>query len=162
MDSFPMIFYHVDPYSGKEPKYIMTLNQCPRCKSFFYRISEETTCPECTEILEDQFRKITEYLQGKHHGNVREAAAVCGMEISQVKQWIREKRMELAEEDDSVQVTCEHCGVPIRSGRLCGKCEQDKKRIVHDLSDAFRRGHTPAQEQPDTHVAGRMRFIRRR
>ena len=46
------------------------------------------------------------------------------MEPAQIRQWIREDRLQFAE-DSPIRIPCEKCGTMIRSGRFCEKCTME-------------------------------------
>lgn len=81
---------------------------------------------------------------------------MCEVEVSQIHQWLREERLELAE-GSGIVLNCEICGSPIMSGRYCDKCRRD---LTMGLKDVVRANK---KEEPEIRKAIRdgdkMRFL---
>ena len=57
-----------------------------------------------------------------------------------------------------VGLTCENCGVPVRSGRFCSKC---KNSMANDLQGMYKKKKTMVEKKPDTKDNPRMHFLDR-
>lgn len=90
--------------------------------------------------------------------DIMEVAEACEVEVSQIKQWIREDRLEFTE-DSPVKLPCENCGQMIRSGKYCEKCKRD---MANNLSSAIEKPkkviEQPKKSQP---TGNKMRFLDR-
>lgn len=120
----------------------MELRNCKSCNRLFQYIGGSPLCPQCRESLEEKFGEVKEYIYEHPGQTMSQVSEAMDISIKQIKQWIREDRLVLSEAAAD-GVTCEHCGVPIRSGRYCEKC---KNKMVNKLSATI--SH-PAKERPE-------------
>ncbi len=134
----------------------MDVRNCKKCKRLFNYIAGEPLCPTCREELEKKFQEVKKYLQEHRGASLAQTAEDCDVDEHQIRQWIREERLELMSGIDT-GITCEACGTPIATGKYCEKC---KASMINDLSAAGRRpvqAETPKMDSR-THE-NRMRFI---
>lgn len=84
--------------------------------------SETDLCKNCQASME--FREVREYVR-EHDVNEFQLAEVFGIPLRQVKQWIREGRLEY-KEDVNLMTTlyCQRCGKKIRFGNFCPECNK--------------------------------------
>ena len=96
------------------------------------------------------------FLFDNRNSTIRDVVENCDVEESQVRQWVREERLEFSSGIDA-GVVCENCGAPISSGRFCEKC---KASMINDLQAAGRRPEVeaPKVDKRQTHE-NRMRFL---
>lgn len=86
-----------------------------------------------------------------------EVSEECEVEPGQIRQWIREDRLQFAE-DSPIRIPCEKCGVMMRSGRFCDKCSAE-------MVGGFKQATQKAQPKPEpvrshrTSEKDRMRFL---
>ena len=134
----------------------MDVKNCKRCRRLFNYIGGQPICPQCREELENKFQEVKKYLFDHRNSNIADVVENCDVEESQVRQWVREERLEFSSGID-IGVVCENCGTPITSGRFCDKC---KASMINDLKNA---GRQPEVEQPKPKKAvsdgNRMRFL---
>lgn len=133
----------------------MDVKNCRSCGKLFNYISGPFICPACREALEEKFQEVKKYIYEHKGVNVAGVAEACDVEAGQIRQWIREERLEFAE--GSLEMGCEQCGAPITSGRFCAKC---KNAMVNNLSGAYQSA-SPVQPQKrdDSKSGPRMRFM---
>lgn len=71
-----------------------------------------------------QFREIREYVR-EHDVNEFQLAETFGIPLRQVKQWIREGRLEYKEIMNMVtSLHCQRCGKSIQFGNFCPECNR--------------------------------------
>lgn len=99
----------------------MDVRTCRECKRIFNYLSGPVICPACREALEEKFQEVKKYIMDHKGAGMQEVADECEVDIQQIRQWLREERLELTE-NSAIVLTCESCGGPIRSGRFCDKC----------------------------------------
>ena len=92
---------------------------------------------------------------------IKEVAAECEVPENQIKQWVREERLEFSK--GSGALSCEQCGEPISTGRFCDKC---KATMTNNLNASVAPG-IQARRQAAMDAAakelknkGGMRFIK--
>lgn len=110
----------------------MDVRTCRTCKRIFNYLSGPLLCPSCREALENKFQEVKKYII-EHPGiHMQEVADACEVDIQQIRQWLREERLELTEES-SMLLACESCGAPIRSGKFCDKCRNSMANNFQSL-----------------------------
>lgn len=99
----------------------MDVRTCRKCKRLFNYLTGPNICPACRDALEAKFQEVKQYIEEHRGSTMHEVADACDVEVQQIRQWLREERLELTE-GSAPFLTCESCGTPIRSGRFCDKC----------------------------------------
>lgn len=134
----------------------MNIRNCRKCGSLFNYLSGPPICPACREKLEEKFQEVKCYIQDNKGAGIHEVAEACSVEVSQIRQWLREERLELAA-DSALYLNCESCGTPIRSGRYCEKCTANMTRNLQDVL----RANKPAPRHDKNDGEGpKMRFLK--
>ena len=136
----------------------MDVKNCKRCRRLFNYISGPQICPACREELEEKFQQVKKYLLEHHNAGIKEVSEECEVEEHQLRQWIREERLEFSKGIDA-GIVCENCGTLISTGRFCEQC---KNGMLTDLKAAGRQPEVK-QEQEIKHpkIENKMRFIGR-
>lgn len=97
---------------------------CERCNRPLPLTYQGSLCPDC--INQELFSQVKEYIRAN---NVNEYDVAEHFHIShhQVKQWIREGRIEYKDQSLNAIKTlyCKKCGAPISFGTLCKKCAKN-------------------------------------
>ena len=137
----------------------MNVRNCRKCGRVFNYVLGPIMCPRCRDAQESVFQEVKKYVQENRGADIAEVSQVCGVEPGQIRQWIREERLQFAE-DSPIQIACESCGAMIRSGRFCDACKAE-------MTTGFKRAtgqDKPApiqQEKPkDRRESERMRFLK--
>jgi len=112
-------------------------------------------CPACRQKAEDDYQKVKQYIRDNPGVGVYEVSVECEVDQQQIRQWIREERLEFAE-GSAVDLSCEKCGVAIRTGRFCDKC---KASMINTMNDTFSRLKPKQEVHKDTKENPRMRFL---
>lgn len=106
---------------------------------------EDAICPACKE--QQLFRDVKEYIRDNTVTEY-DVAQHFNIPLLQVKQWVREGRIEYkqgANDAKAITTHCKECGAPIAFGTLCSKC----------LKRQTMSGHSKiTRDEP-----GRMRFF---
>lgn len=136
----------------------MNIRNCRVCGRIYNYISGPNVCPVCKESQEAKFQEVKEYIREHKGANIPQVAEACDVDASQIRQWLREERLEVTE-DSALYLTCESCGAAIRSGRFCEKCKnnmtQDFKQVLKSNKPA------PAMQKPSKEdAAAKMRFLK--
>lgn len=134
----------------------MNVRACRKCGRLFNYITGYQICPACKEALEAKFQEVKEYVRGHKGVGINEVSEACDVEANMIRQWLREERLELAE-DSGIMLACESCGGLIRSGRYCDKC---KSNLVNGFNSVLQ-GRKPAESTTTIRRSGdaRMRFL---
>ena len=134
----------------------MDVKNCRRCRRLFNYIGGQPICPQCREELEKKFQEVKKYLFDHRNANIPEVVENCDVDENQIRQWVREERLEFSSGID-IGMTCETCGAPITSGRFCDKC---KASMINDLKSAGRQPEAPQPQAKKSEPSGnKMRFL---
>lgn len=133
----------------------MNVRTCRKCGRLFNYITGYQICPACKEALETKFQEVKEYVREHRGVGINEVAEACDVEPNMIRQWLREERLELAE-DSGIMLACESCGGLIRSGRYCDKC---KNNLVNGFNSVLqgRKPETPGSTRRSSDA--KMRFL---
>ena len=131
----------------------MNIKNCRKCGRMFQTLSDERICKECKGRLEEKFQEVKEYIQENRQATLQEISHACDVTVKQIEQWVREERLEFSPESTDI-FTCEQCGAPIRTGRLCPKC---KDKMVNNLEGLYKTVVEPTKKKTD---GNKMRFSR--
>ena len=132
----------------------MDVRNCRKCGKMFNYVSGPPICPNCKQALEDKFQEVKNYIMDNRTATIDMIASECDVEPGQIRQWIREERLEFSD-DSPISFECENCGAPIKTGRYCQKCKND---MAGKLQNSFRRPEMPKPEKKES-GGNRMRFL---
>lgn len=105
----------------------MNLRNCPECgKLFVY--NHRNLCPECLKKDEEDFDIVRDFLYKNPKATVEEISKKTGVSSKSILEFLKEGRLMLRSNNVNIILSCELCGEPIVSGRLCEKCSKKFKR----------------------------------
>mgnify|MGYP001028221087 CR=1 FL=1 len=110
----------------------MNVRNCRSCGRIFNYVAGMAICPACREKMEQKFQEVKDYIREHKGAGINEVSEACDVEANQIRQWLREERLEIAP-DSAIMLACESCGAPIRSGRFCEKCTGNMTRNFKDV-----------------------------
>ncbi|MDR2546050.1 MAG: flagellar protein [Lachnospiraceae bacterium] len=133
----------------------MNVRNCRVCKKLFNYVYGPPVCPLCKDAKEKKFQEVKKYIQDHRGANIHQVSEDCEVEVNQINQWIREERLQFAE-DSPIRVSCEKCGEMIRAGVYCDKCKAD---MANTLGNVYKK--EPIKEEPKKKQSDRdkMRFL---
>lgn len=113
----------------------MNIRNCRVCGRIFNYVAGPIACPVCREKAEAKFQQVKEYIRENPGVGIAEVSAVCEVDAAQIRQWLRDERLELAE-NSPIYMNCESCGAPIRCGRYCEQCKNHMantlRSVIHE------------------------------
>ena len=136
----------------------MGVRNCSRCGRIFNYVAGQLICEHCRKSQEQDFQRVKEFVKENPNKGIREVAEACEVTENQLRQWIREERLEFAK--GSGVLNCDQCGAPISTGRFCEKC---KANMTNSLNNAIRpqmEARKQAESAAATHRDSKMRFIK--
>lgn len=133
---------------------------CKICNGVMvYRGLGEYQCEECEAVEYDDYGKVRNYLD-KHRGaNVAEISSVTGVSHKTIRDMIKENRFEIIESPTGY-LKCEMCGIELKSGRLCSKCEKEYHRKIEAEARVNKKNHISGGSAMMTNEDGKRRFTR--
>ena len=136
---------------------MMDIRTCKSCKKIFNYLSGPILCPNCKEELENKFQEVKAYIDEHPGVGINEVSEECDVEPGQIRQWLREERLQLAE-GSGIMLACESCGKMIRSGRFCEVC---RVALANNFQDLVR-GKEPTNQTLYKKQAknAKMRFLK--
>jgi len=135
----------------------MNVRNCRSCGCIFNYIAGPITCPACREKLEKKFQEVKEYIRENKGVGIPEVAEACDVDAGQIRQWLREERLELSTES-AAALTCEGCGKAIRSGRFCEKCTLNMARGFQEVLSAGKQ--TASKQSKNDGEGPKMRYLK--
>lgn len=134
----------------------MNVRNCRKCGRIYNYVAGPPICPACQEELERKFREVRDYIRDNKGVGIHQVAEECEVEVSQIRQWLREERLELVE-NSGIVLTCDNCGAPVTSGRYCQKC---KNELAQGLTQAIGGNKKePPKPEKDPREKSKMRFL---
>lgn len=130
----------------------MEIMCCKKCGKLFNYVVGRGLCPGCMKDLEDKFQEVKRYIYDNPGATVAQVSEAMEVSVNQLKQWVREERLEFAE-GCATDINCEKCGRSILSGRFCTQCKEDMVRNLNQMYE-----NHPAEEKEEKKSA-RMRFL---
>lgn len=136
---------------------MMDIRTCKSCKKIFNYLSGPILCPSCKEELENKFQEVKAYIDEHPGVGINEVSEECDVEPGQIRQWLREERLQLAE-GSGIMLACESCGKMIRSGKFCEDC---RVALANNFQDLVR-GKEPMNQTLYKKQAksAKMRFLK--
>lgn len=115
----------------------MEVRNCKMCGRLYNFVGGSgpyrNLCPNCVERMEDKFQDVKEYIEEHPAATINEVSEECDVSARQIEQWIRQERLMITE-GSSIGITCERCGVSIKSGRFCERC---KNKMANNLGSMY-------------------------
>ena len=136
----------------------MNVRNCRMCGAIYNYVAGPNICPSCREGLEAKFQEVKEYIRDHKGCGIQEVADACDVETGQIRQWLREDRLELAE-GSALLLNCESCGAPIRSGRFCDRCASNMTKGLNEAFGIGQKKEAPKKPEKDADRA-KMRFLK--
>lgn len=135
----------------------MNVRNCRSCGRIFNYVSGPITCPVCRDKLEAKFQEVKDYIRENKGAGIAEVAEACDVDVNQIRQWLREERLELSE-NSAACLLCESCGASIRSGRFCEKCMSNMTRGFQEVLQANRA--SAAKPDKNDSEGPKMRYLK--
>lgn len=134
----------------------MNIKNCRSCGRIFNYVAGPFVCQVCREGLEKKFQTVKEFIREHPGVTIPEVSEACDVEPQQIRQWLREERLELSE-SSPIFLNCEGCGTTIRCGRFCEKCKASTTRGFRDVLNQ-NSPRPPELKKPDP-TNPKMRFL---
>ncbi len=130
----------------------MEMKNCRRCGKIF-SYNGNHICTECVEKEEEEFKIVKEYIYDHPKCSVTEVSEATGVTAKTIMNFLRQDRLE-AVEGMSNLLTCEKCGVPIKSGRYCESCVDKLKKETSKLLNESESTVSKVKSQPSARGIG--------
>lgn len=131
----------------------MEVRNCKECGKLFNYLGGMPLCPACRNKMEDKFQQVKAYIYDHRDVDIHKVAEDNDVSVQQLRQWVREERLEFSEASQ-VGLSCEKCGVMIRSGRFCKAC---KDKLANSFGSLYPTQKNEVKKTTDANA--RMRFL---
>lgn len=133
---------------------------CKACGGILvYKGIGEYLCEDCGEQELDDYGKVRNYLEQHRGANAAEISEMTGVSHKAIREMIKDNRFEVIDTRGGY-IQCEICGVSIKSGRLCPKCETAYNRRVEEEARMRRNENLTAYGTGIRGKSGSKRFTR--
>ncbi len=96
---------------------------CDNCGGLMeFKGCGEYECEDCHTKGFDDYGKVRNYIELHRGANAAEIESKTGVTQKSIRQMLKESKLEITA-DSVAFMRCEICGVNIRSGRFCPKCD---------------------------------------
>ena len=136
----------------------MNVRNCRKCGRVFNYVVGPLMCPRCRENLESKFQEVKKYVQDHPGTDISEVSTECEVETQQIHQWIREERLQFAD-DSPIRIPCESCGAMIKAGRFCEKCKRDMSTEFKHAIGKDKPKEAEPKPAPKKSERDKMRFL---
>lgn len=123
---------------------------CKGCGKIFQSAMAEF-CDQCAKEFDDKFVSIRNYLYDHPDATVVEVVENTQVEEKIVLHFLKEGRLEM--KNATGLLTCEKCGKPIATGRLCDSCKKNMSQVLNKAIAANR--PQSRAKAPDNKNAGK-------
>ena len=134
---------------------------CDNCGGLMeFKGCGEYECEDCHTKGYDDYGKVRNYIELHRGANAAEIEAKTGVTQKAIRQMLKESKLEIPA-DSVAFMRCEICGVDIRSGRFCPKCEasyhKEKEKKMREKMKGF---GLENEEERRERQKGEKRFLR--
>lgn len=112
---------------------------CKRCGDvLFFKSPGIYSCNTCFSTEYDDYGKVREFLYANPGATAEMIDDSIHVGLKAVRQMLREEKIERCGEKSFFDLTCLHCGTPIKSGKLCLVCmKKYNEKIEEKAKDAL-------------------------
>jgi flagellar operon protein (TIGR03826 family) len=101
------------------------VRNCRKCGKIFNYIGGAPICPACREKDEEDFQRVKKYLYENPGASLTQVSTELEISVEMIKRFLREGRLEIANDEGNLVLECENCGRSIKTGRFCPDCERN-------------------------------------
>jgi len=101
------------------------VRNCRKCGKIYNHIGGAPICPQCRELEEEDFKRVKEYLYENPGASITQVSTELDVSIELIRRFLKEGRLEIANDEGNLILECENCGKSIKSGRFCPECERN-------------------------------------
>jgi methionyl-tRNA synthetase len=114
------------------------VRNCLWCGKIFNYVSGPVICPACRKKDEEDFKKIKQYLYDYPRASISQISSNLEISVKRIKEYLRQGRLEIINNDNNIYLECQICGKPIKSGKYCEDCERKLQMRFKNTADNIR------------------------
>ena len=116
----------------------MELKNCIKCNRTFGAAEGQETCSKCSaDYIEEDFRKIRDYLYDYPGADVKEVSEATGASELVILRLLKEGRIEIVKDKTLIR-RCEKCKKIVQSGRICPECKNSLAQDLKELASSLK------------------------
>ena len=100
------------------------VRNCRKCGKIYNHIGGVPICPTCKDKEEEDFQRVKKYLYENPGASLTQVSTELEISVEMIKRFLKEGRLEIANDDGNLLLECENCGRSIKTGRYCPECER--------------------------------------
>lgn len=105
---------------------------CNKCGGIMiFKGVGEYRCEDCGVVEFDDYGKARNYIETHPGATASQVSEQTGVSQKSIRQMLKESKLEVTPDSRSF-LKCEVCGIDIRHGNLCSKCEANIHRKIED------------------------------
>ena len=127
------------------------VRQCSECGKIFQSIWNYSLCEDCRNKASDKESQIRDFIRSNHNATILDIAGQFKVSSAFIFRMINEGRLSTKQPPTSDR--CRSCGVPIRTGMYCPRCQAQKRQQIaisreraFDESQQIQKIETPKPE----------------
>lgn len=133
---------------------------CGSCQGMMiFKGVGEYECEKCHDFDYDDYGKARNYIETHPGANTSQIAENTGVSQKSIRHMLKEGRLEIAS-DSKTFMKCEICGINVRSGRLCDKCEVNYNRALEEKERKNLKMVGYGSDKAKLELIGEKRFTR--
>ena len=102
---------------------------CSECSGVMrYKGAGTYVCDDCGHEELDDYGIVRRFLEKRGPSNIFEIAEGTGLPRAVISGLFKDGRLEVAR-SSAVSVYCKRCGMPIRTGEYCSKCQEEVDKL---------------------------------
>lgn len=116
----------------------MELKNCTKCNRTFGADVGQELCTKCSaDYMEEDFRRIRDYLYDYPGADVKEVAEATGASELVILRLLKEGRIEIVKDKTLIR-RCEKCKKIVQTGRICPECKNSLAQDLKDLASSLK------------------------
>lgn len=132
----------------------MEVRTCKRCNKLYQHVVGKQVCPKCRKKEEELFGEVKNYLREHKGATMEEVSEATGASLGLIQSFLKEGRLEVTP-DSPIALSCEQCGIKIRTGRYCDRCTNNLAQGLSTAAKSIEDRQMPKKEKDKE----RMRFL---
>lgn len=133
------------------------VRNCRRCGKIFNYIGGQPICQVCREQDEEDFKRVKEFLYKNPGASLSEVSAALEISVEKIKQYLKDGRLEIINNEGNMVLECEMCGKAIKTGRFCDDCSKGLSRDFASTAKDISSGLSAAEENKKKAIG--MRYL---
>ena len=109
------------------------ISNCPKCNDIFVQSQFRDVCQKCWKQEEADFETVFKFMRRRENraATIEQVCTQTGVEEELIYKFIKKGRLQTVQ-FPNLGYPCDKCGHIIRTGKLCGKCQDELRKAIND------------------------------